>query len=1226
MSSISEVSEEKEPKKIQEEVSETQPIQNTNTQQEPPISQNTQEQEPQIKSIQKPTKPHLTLNNQYLTPNLKIQPPSNPKSATLPKSAHNSQPIPKSATIQKKPKKSPRNKLFGLFKSNKLAYKFQKAANDILYRMPAQRPAQRPQSQTLLPPGGPQQNTAPSPQNHQQTVHPTQNHQQTAPSPQPQQQSAPPTQQPPQIQVETAPFETKAEEIKEDPNSDQIEKNDKINELEQIELESDQSDDREPETSSDEELMGDDYYFETCGTLPNEEEVEDLEPKCEEDVLKSIVTTFSGPSCGSITYQQFKKKNNFETIFDRFDELKEEDISTIHFLKVDEEEEEKFSIEQKKILEKIQERYSDFYNKVSDKEMFSLKDIDLNFEKKKKNLKNKFRKNVNKTILASKFKTKPDGDYLNFFHNYEAVSTNKIIILKNEKLTDFKSSFIRKDLKERKISPLQAEDFGNIRTIIEEQLKGKLTSFCVSKGSKQIVILGSEFGEILEVDFKNGKIRSFSLSSKISTCDVSEEEKIFCVGTIKGEIFIKKTFGNWAKKKVTSFCKRGQIVQVRFFNDSDLLVCTNKDAFILSLTDMKLTFEVKTRHIFQNSPQILQILPIPFFQQLGFIITITEVEHVRFISFQKGQARLIGEIPKPEEVQKGLVPTVSYIEPQNKKNIFGVIFWGNFIYLFEYKNESSKVEIVKNIELETVIIWGEVLSNRIVCFLSEDYNIYFQHFEELFFSNRAEDEEREYLGELDLQRGKFLEAKVICVRDDGQLTRTLQDRIRSAGDELEFLESKGVTRIKLLSFKEMCYKYIDHGKWLNSLLLSLDVISKKVKSSTFEIVDMKKELENIIDLYLNNFIKNFNEEEIYQKVLKTAIETLITGGRENLVFELVKKKFDQKIFWGVIDEFISYGKITEVPLSYIVEGAQYIKTNNLESLLLNFTGRQFLKDYESFNQILMMLKSNQLWSSFCKIALNTNSQSYKIFLSTILNDVVNSEGLDKKLKSYLGDDHSEIDLDPDFRIFWFLWKIFKWKNFQILVIDFHDIKKKEEMWKFTLEWMFEDLNGNILGHKFIQLYLEIFYEIFLNKEIMTNNHVFKSLVKIFMNISSKSNDDFYEKWHLNVDFSTLTTEELILNLIFATTSEEFYSDISFLVIKILGLNSFQNLLENKQFIVKVIESTLSCDFNDEKFWLYYRPLDKLEFEDMVLNLFMKVSKNFPEEMLKKLELSTKENG
>lgn len=994
----------------------------------------------------------------------------------------------------------------------------------------------------------------------------------------------------------------------------------------------------EDETTSSEEIMdiGSDEqsYLET---LPSQmaEDLEEFIPKCEDDVLRSIVTSFSGPSSGSITYRHFSRKSKDstqETIFDRFDNMKnyEKEMNSITFLKINKEEDledESKKIDKLKVLQNIRERYSEFYNTFANKHLFTLKGVEFDLSLNKK-IKKKFAKNVKKLRLATAKKN--DTNLLNFFHNYEALSNNKIILLKNQKLDEIDSMFDRKEIKKRNMSPLQSEEFEKIEEIASKEMKGNLVSFSISKLTKQTIILGSDLGEVIEIDLRNDKVRNYTIPGKISACDITPQEKLFAAGSVKGDIVVKKTFGGWAKKTISSYPQKGQIVQIKFINDNDFLLCTNKDVVMMTALDMKLTFEIKQFRVFQSSPQVVQSIAMPYVAKRGCIIIVCEVEKVNFIALERG-TKQIGEIKRPESVEKGLIPFVSWIRSPLVGEIYAVIFWGNKFILV--KEENTKIKIVKQINLNHNVVWGGILDNSIICFLNENYKFYFQVFDSLFFNDKFNEGKKDLqelnscLGAIQLEKTQFKDAKVICFREDGKLTRTYEDRIRAGNKEVWFLESKGISLLRLLSFKELAFKYIDNGKWLNSLLLCLDILSNEIKTSIQTKQEIGQVLEKIVNLYADSFLKNFSDEDINRKVLKTAVEALIKAKKEKLIFEQIKDKFGKGIFWEIIDEFISHGLIGEIPLNDIVEGAKYIKKDNLESLLLNLSGRQFLKDYESFNQLLMILKSKQLWSSFCKIALNTDFQSYKILLSSMLNEIVSSHNLENRIWLNFDPNNSdEFVLDPDFRIFWFLWKVFKWKNFQILVIDFSDIKKKEETWKYTMEWMFEDLNGNILSHKFIQLYLEIFYEIFLNKELMTNHHVFISLKKIFTGIMSKTSDSFFEDWKINVDFTKLTTEELILNLIFSTTSQELHSDVSFFVIKILNLDSFQNLFENKPFIVKIVESALNPKFKKSRFWMYYKDLSHEEVEDLILKVFMKISKAIPKDSLQRLQEKTKENG
>jgi len=129
------------------------------------------------------------------------------------------------------------------------------------------------------------------------------------------------------------------------------------------------------------------------------------------------------------------------------------------------------------------------------------------------------------------------------------------------------------------------------------------------------------------------------------------------------------------------------------------------------------------------------------------------------------------------------------------------------------------------------MIWGTVLSNRIVCYVDEEYNMELRSVEYLFASFASGGG---FGGSHQLPKDRMVDTRVICTRADGSLTKSPHERVRALGNSVGFLTKDGLVKARLLSIKELVEIYIDKGKWLPALRLCVEVFKGKIVATKQE--------------------------------------------------------------------------------------------------------------------------------------------------------------------------------------------------------------------------------------------------------------------------------------------------------------------------------------------------------------------------------------------------------
>ena len=135
------------------------------------------------------------------------------------------------------------------------------------------------------------------------------------------------------------------------------------------------------------------------------------------------------------------------------------------------------------------------------------------------------------------------------------------------------------------------------------------------------------------------------------------------------------------------------------------------------------------------------------------------------------------------------------------------------------RNDGYEYMICGHNVLSKNYLWGAVLANRIVCMLDENYKMRLETFENLFSNVQAEQNRQVFGGEIELPKELVANFRTVCVREDGAISRTSQERLRVLSDGIGYVFGQNIMKVNLLGFEELAHCYLDAKEDLKALLL-----------------------------------------------------------------------------------------------------------------------------------------------------------------------------------------------------------------------------------------------------------------------------------------------------------------------------------------------------------------------------------------------------------------------
>lgn len=343
---------------------------------------------------------------------------------------------------------------------------------------------------------------------------------------------------------------------------------------------------------------------------------------------------------------------------------------------------------------------------------------------------------------------------------------------------------------------------------LQDNIGGKFTAFSYTPN---LLLLGTNLGEILQLELPSRKAKYFDLDGIVLSLDCNYGSTIWAAGTDLGVLFIKKTHSRFGKRTYSDFGEGHEIRQVRFYKEFSLAVNTIEKVELLFLRDLKLGFDCQRVTIInegkvnytqlneqdegiamlnnipnqdpsaQQKPKIdknlmrdiIQILTMPVKKNKNeTLLIVASLDMLKFIII-RGQAEEVIEastILRPDSVERGWIPTVSWMIPENQSRRCVIVYWKNLVIMI--KNDGYDYMICGHNVLAKNYVWGAVLANRIVCMVDEKYSMRLETFENLFSNSSTDSKKQVFGGEIQLPQELINNCRTVCVREDGEISRT----------------------------------------------------------------------------------------------------------------------------------------------------------------------------------------------------------------------------------------------------------------------------------------------------------------------------------------------------------------------------------------------------------------------------------------------------------------------
>ena len=751
------------------------------------------------------------------------------------------------------------------------------------------------------------------------------------------------------------------------------------------------------------------------------------------------------------------------------------------------------------VVQKMKERFG-IHKKDIDKaveERFGKND--LHHQKTAKTVKKSKSLNTNNQAATSHTKAtpkpapkEPEKDVLSILDLYDSQAVKEVKSLNDEVSENSENYF--SSLQEGEwtaahddISPVDVQPSKSIEAMLDGKHTSKVTTFAYTS---KIFLCGTKTGEILECDLQANKVRQLKLDSMIISCDISEDQSTWAVGSQQSEVFFKKSLGGWARKKLGNFNNR-PIVQLKFINKNELIIATDQDITKVTLSDIRIGFEVRFTKIISKKKSIVQVMTMPLEGDKTLLIT-GELSKLMFtpISPVPDKTQILR---KPAYIEDGWAPIISWVIQKDKNLPNVLIFWKSFLFLIK-KDQSGRFVICAQKSLQCNIIWGTVLGNRVVCFLDENFEMTLQSVEYIFATFASGGG---FGGVHQLPKERNKDARVITVRKDGGLTLSMVNSIRSIDESVGFMTDKGLVKANLLTIKQLSEKYIDRGKWLPALRLAVEVYKGKIIASQEEIDEIQQTLPIFTKKYIKNFIKSEKDNAtLMSSIVSVSVEAMFETGNLEHIFSMIRQNVDNLIFWREIEKFVMNGRIKVIPNRYLLDGSTFLTNKAFSILLLELPIEAVEEDDDCLPQIIQTVKKRKLWAPFFRMALNMSDKLLKVLLGNLLVELISlSDQTIELQKAMIGprminkflektDLTAENNASSMFKIYWFVWKILNWRSMELLVDPEDTAELKIKIWTNCLSWLLEDQNSTIMASKFPQLYFEMIYDLFMNHEIM----------------------------------------------------------------------------------------------------------------------------------------------
>ena len=570
------------------------------------------------------------------------------------------------------------------------------------------------------------------------------------------------------------------------------------------------------------------------------------------------------------------------------------------------------------------------------------------------------------------------------------------------------------------LSPVSADPCKPILTAIKGSFKGKLNCFHMNQ---KLALFGTTKGEIVELDLSSNKVRTYKIKGAVLSVDINHNSTIWAAGSDQGQLTVRKALGGWTKKTYPDFAGGRPVTQIRFYKTMNLVVSTDIRVFRLIMRDIKLTFDITRTDLCGKVKNICQVLTMPIDMYDTLNIT-ASLDSLRFTIMNAEGVKQGSKIKRPAGIEKGWVPTISWMTPLNESKKSVIVYWKDRVLMV--RNHGLDFVICGTKLLLGNVIWGAVLGNRIVCMVFEDYNMRLETFENLF---SAEDSKKEVFGgNFELPKELRSMSRVISGKEGDaagkagkgakggkKVVRTHQEKIRSLDNGIGFVCGSTFTRVGLLGLDALAKRYTKLKEYEKALGLVVNFSVKSGAEKNQDVLNLMRAAPSLIKEYLNHVKKGGkgfgggkNENvEIRQKTqistaLVYAMEVCVKTKNREHIFKALIKQFEAGMFWKGVNLLVENRLIEHISWDKLRLGIDFLSDESLKYLLMNLVPSD-LTDDASFEKLSKILETKNLWLPYYKYAFLFPKRLLMVLVSRLWEDMAKEEVQDAQNSQILAD-------------------------------------------------------------------------------------------------------------------------------------------------------------------------------------------------------------------------------
>jgi len=485
------------------------------------------------------------------------------------------------------------------------------------------------------------------------------------------------------------------------------------------------------------------------------------------------------------------------------------------------------------------------------------------------------------------------------------------------------------------------------------------------------------------------------------------------------------------------------------------------------------------------------------------LVEYSTIDYLEVLTIQPAGVESALKIDRPEGCSSDSIPTVTWLSPEDKDFTYCVVFWGTTATLLRIQGQNSAVCGVK--ELGKKVEWSCAVRNRVIAIVYDTFDVDLETVPSLF-ANTAKTSESFSSG-FKLFKQDFTTPRMVSFSGAAPNIPIWTENIKIYQNNIYYCRQDGLNAVHILPLHELATSYAEQGEAICSFKLCYEVCADIIKANKEEVNRVIGTLNTLTLAYIDKHLQQINKTpEMISSVLRTVIETMILTKNHKFLFDVVRLKFEDAVFWREIDPFVEYGMLERIPLVMLHLGAIYLHPDSLEYLVFGIKADEFVAMSEQTAQVYSMCKLKKLWPSLFRISLAVPDVYLEQTLTDLLAEVSTSQEKVKTIiekskthsnrnsqqihteETALSTDVQDLQTEDDknvahfFRLFWFLKCIV---NSQVTL--FSDKNNELELiWIRTVEWMLKE--SNLLAFSTIQfnMYLELFFDLFMNVDFASS--------------------------------------------------------------------------------------------------------------------------------------------